>query len=98
MALRIRNLREARSLTQLQLADMAGLSRSQLSEIETERAPANTLRLTAIARALGVSIEDLFESNPEETYKAVILDLMRSMTPEDRDALIRHARALAATN
>ncbi len=93
--MKIRSLREAKGLTQLQLGDMAGLSRSQLSEIENMRKPANTLRLTAIARALGVSVEDLFEESPEETYRAVILDLMRSMPPEDLAAVIRHAMALA---
>ncbi len=97
MALRIKTLREAKGLTQLQLGDMAGLSRSQLSEIENEKKPVNTLRLTSIARSLGVSVEELFEDNPEEAYRAVILDLMRSMTDEDRDSLIRHARALAGT-
>jgi transcriptional regulator with XRE-family HTH domain len=95
MALRIRSLREAKGLTQLQLGEMAGLSRSQLSEIETETKPANTLRLTAIARALGVQVDELFEESPEDTYRAVILDLMRSMTDDDREAVIRHARALA---
>ena len=93
--MRIKSLREAKGLTQLQLGEMAGLSRSQLSEIETEKKPANTLRLSAIARALGVSVEDLFEDSPEDAYRAVIWDLMRSMTPDDRDAVIRHAQALA---
>ncbi len=95
MALRIKSLREAKGLTQSQLGEMAGLSRSQLSEIETEKKPANTLRLAAIAKSLGVSVEELFEDSPEDAYRAVILDLMRSMQPDDRDALIRHARALA---
>lgn len=93
--MRIRSLREAAGLTQLQLGEMAGLSRSQLSEIETERKPVNTLRLNAIARALGVQVEELFEDSPEDAYRAVILDLMRSMTSDDRDAVIRHAKALA---
>jgi transcriptional regulator with XRE-family HTH domain len=97
MALRIRELREAKGLTQLQLGEMAGLSRSQLSEIETETKPANTLRLASIARALGVHLDELFEESQEESYRAVILDLMRSMPAEDRDAVIRHAQALSRT-
>jgi len=96
MGLRIRHLRKAKGLTQAMLAEMAGISRSQLAEIEGERKPANTIRLAAIARALEVSVEDLFDEGEAESYRRVILDLMRTMEPEDRSALIRHAEALAA--
>ncbi|RAP39391.1 hypothetical protein BYZ73_20795 [Rhodovulum viride] len=96
MGLRIKELREGKRLSQQQLAEMAGLSRSQLSEIENERKPANTLRLTSIARALNVTVEELFTSDPAESYKKEILDLMREMAPEDREALIRYARAMAS--
>ena len=96
MGLRIRQLRKAKGLTQAMLAEMAGISRSQLAEIEGERKPANTLRLASIARALDVSVEDLFDEGEAESYRRVILDLMRSMDSEDRAALIRHAEALAA--
>lgn len=95
MALRIKTLREARGLTQGMLAEMAGLSRSQLSEIETERKPANTLRLNAIAAALGVSVDALFEDGNREAYVSEILSLMRDMPEDDRQAIIRHAKALS---
>ena len=62
MTLKIRALRIAAGLSQQMLAEKAGISRSQLSEIETEAKPANTLRLNSIANALGVQVEDLFES------------------------------------
>lgn len=95
MGLRIKELRQAKGLSQQLLAEMAGVSRSQLSEIENERKPANTLRLAAIARALDTTVEDLFDyGDKAESYRRVILDLMRLMDPEDRDALIRHAEAL----
>lgn len=96
MALRIRELREQRGLTQQMLAEMAGISRSQLSEIENERKPANTVRLAAIAKALGQEVEDLFSQDDAESYRRVILDLMKSMHPDDRLAVIRHAQALAS--
>lgn len=75
---------------------MAGISRSQLSEIENERKPANTVRLAAIAKALGQEVEDLFSQDDAESYRRVILDLMKSMHPDDRLAVIRHAQALAS--
>lgn len=94
MPLRVKELRKERGLSQEQLAAMAGVSRSQLSEIETEAKPANTLRLASIARALGVPVHDLFASPNGESYEAVVLDLMRAMSDEDRKALLHYARAM----
>lgn len=96
MGLRIKELREGRGWSQALLADKARISRSQLSEIETERKPANTLRLSSIARALGVHVDELFTDDARETYKSVILSLMRDMDEADREQVIRHARALAS--
>lgn len=91
MSLRIKSLREARGWTQADLAEKARMSRSQLAMIENETRPANTLRLNAIAAALDVEAQDLFES-PESH----LIELVRGLRPEDRDALVRMAEALAA--
>lgn len=93
MGLRIKQLRKAKGLTQAELGDIAGVSRSQLAEIENETAPANTLRLAAIARALEVTVDDLFDS--EDAYRRLILDFMREMAPEDRAHVLRFAESLA---
>lgn len=93
MSLRIRELRIERGWTQADLANRAGVSRSQLAMIETETRPANTLRLNAIAAALGVKPEALFASGSE--YQALI-DLLGRISSEDRAALVRMAEALAA--
>lgn len=94
MGLRIRQLRKERGLTQAQLSDMAGISRPQLAQIEAETRPANTLRLASIARALQVSVDDLFDAGEEDAYRRLILDLMRDMTPEDRATVLRVAEGL----
>ena len=95
MALRIRALRKAKGLSQQMLAEMAGVSRSQLSEIESEAKPANTLRLNAIAAALSVSVDQLFDEGSRDAYMDEIAALMQAMKPEDRAAIIRMAQALA---
>lgn len=95
MALRIKTLRTGRGLTQQQLAEMAGISRSQLSEIESETKPANTLRLNAIAAALAVSVDDLFDHAAKDAYRAELFNLMADMDEEDRAAILRMARAMA---
>lgn len=102
MALRVKELRKARGLSQEKLARLAGVSRSQLSEIETERKPANTRRLAAIAAALGVPVEALFATTSpvttsvDEGHQAEILQLMHKMGSEDLKTLLRIARAMAA--
>ena len=93
MALRIKELRLAKGMTQADLAGRAGLSRSQLAMIESETRPANTLRLNAIAAALGVKLETLFSAQDENQ---MLLDLLERISPEDRAALVRMAEALAA--
>jgi len=55
MATNIRDLRRTRGMTQKQLADMVGVSKSYLSELETGKKPINSLRLAAFAKALDVS-------------------------------------------
>lgn len=93
MGLRIKELRIKRGLTQQELADRARMSRSQLAMIEMETRPANTLRLNALATALGVKVEDLFESGDESSR---LIQIVRDLSPEDRAALVRIAEAMAS--
>lgn len=75
------------------MAEKSGMSRSQLAMIEKETRPANTLRLNAIAAALNVSPEELFDSGNDDWQ---FVSLVRNLAPEDRAALVRMAEALAA--
>ena len=93
MALRIRKLRDEKGWTQEELASKAGISRSQLAMIEKETRPANTLRLNAIAAALGVTADELFETNANERR---MIGILRALSDDDAEALVRVAEALAA--
>ncbi|TMV86443.1 helix-turn-helix transcriptional regulator [Thioclava sp. BHET1] len=93
MALRIKELRVEKGWTQDTLAAKAGMSRSQLAMIEKESRPANTLRLNAIASALGVATEDLFETDERERR---IIRILRSLNEENADALLRVAEAFSS--
>jgi transcriptional regulator with XRE-family HTH domain len=95
MALLIKQLRLERGMNQEMLAAKAGMSRSQLSEIESGKKPANTLRLAAIAKALGVDEKDLFSPGAESAYESEIHQLMKRMSDDDREALLHMARAFA---
>jgi transcriptional regulator with XRE-family HTH domain len=95
MSLRIKALRIAAGLSQQHLADKANMSRSQLSEIETEVKPANTIRLNAIADALGVNVEDLFDRGSKDQYIKELEEIISKISEDDRDVILRLAKSLA---
>jgi DNA-binding XRE family transcriptional regulator len=53
--------REYRGMTQQQLADAAGISKPYLSQIETGKRTGTTEILSAIAKALEVSLDEVVE-------------------------------------
>jgi len=55
--------REYRELTQQQLADTAGISKPYLSQIETGKRVGTTEILSAIAKALDVSLDEVITTN-----------------------------------
>jgi DNA-binding XRE family transcriptional regulator len=54
--------REYRQFTQQQLADRAGISKAYLSQIESGKRTGTTEVLSAIARALNLSLDDIVVS------------------------------------
>lgn len=59
MGAMIRSARETKGLTQLEIANGAGLSRTQITNIELDRTDVPTKTLMRIAQALGVRAGDL---------------------------------------
>jgi DNA-binding XRE family transcriptional regulator len=57
--------REYRDLTQQQLASMAGISKPYLSQLETRKRTGTTDVLSAIAKALNVSLEQVADPGRE---------------------------------
>ena len=57
---RFSELREKQGLSQTQLADMAGIGRTHLSQIENGAVAARIDTLHALALALGLKLEELF--------------------------------------
>lgn len=94
MVLRIKELRESRKWTQQELADRSNMSRSQLAMIEAETRPANTIRLNAISKALGVKPEALFDNADGDR---ALVDKIKDLQPDDRLTIIRMVEALGAT-
>ena len=98
IAKRVRALREARSLTQEQLAEMSGLSRDGVSRIErAERSPQGG-SLERLASALQVPVAALFSDEVPERAPAdataEISALLRHLGPEDARIVVRVVRVL----
>jgi DNA-binding XRE family transcriptional regulator len=53
--------REARGLTQQQVADAAGISKPYLSQIETGKRKGSTQSLASIAKSLNVSLDEIVD-------------------------------------
>ena len=94
MLLRVKELRIARQMTIEQLASLAGMSKSYLSEIENGKKQINGRRLEAIARVLGVTAADLISDSSISSDLSAHLDVIRHLPPEDRAAVLRHAMSL----
>lgn len=60
----IRRLREERGLSQEALAELAGMNYKYLGRIELAQVSAGAAMLIGIAKALGVTVGDLFDTTP----------------------------------
>ncbi len=99
---RIRIARRDKGLTQDELADRVGVSRSAVAQWETGRTGQVTGNLARIAGALDVNVEYLMHGDdkraPAEARQGdelALLRLYRECDPEDRQMLLRTARRLA---
>lgn len=63
MIMRIKQLREAKGIRQIELAADMGVNQTTVSMWETESALPRTRQLPALARVLGVTISELFEDD-----------------------------------
>jgi transcriptional regulator with XRE-family HTH domain len=59
MAIKLKRLREQRGLSQEQLAERAGISRTYLARLETARQDPRLSTLEKLAKALRVKVQDL---------------------------------------
>ena len=63
---RVRELREARDLTQAQLADLVGVSRKTVNTVENAVFVPSTVIALKLARALGEPVEALFSLSRDD--------------------------------
>ncbi|MHB1598011.1 MAG: substrate-binding domain-containing protein [Acidimicrobiales bacterium] len=91
----LRSARLARSLSQLQLAGLAGVSRQAIAAVEAGRSEPSLRLALALARVLGVGVEDLFAT--ESALPAIRAEPLAPLGPQgSRVALAPLAGRLVA--
>ena len=96
MKLRIRELRMERGLTVEQLADMVGLSKSYVSEIENGKKQANQLRIQRFSEALGVKVFELLDQDAIGLDERNLLTDFAKMDADMRTTLLAVAASMAS--
>lgn len=88
---RVKKLRQDRSWSLEELAAASGVSRSMLSEIERERANPTLTVTFRIARAFGMSLQDLIESagSPASNIQIIRADDTAQVFRSDKQCQIR---------
>lgn len=103
VAARIRESRRSLGLTQEELAQRIGVSRSAIAQWETDRTGQVRANLARVAAVLGVSIGYLLtgesygmESVAETAGERALLNLYRQIQDAGRAELLRQARRILA--
>lgn len=94
---KLRRRRRELGLTQLVVATDSGIDRSHLANVEAGRRSLGTDALVAVAQRLNLSLDFLAAAEGEDPHgaaharneaEAVVLALVRSLSPDAMDALI----------
>lgn len=91
---RIRNERKSQKMTQERLAELADLSTSHMSHIESGRTKVSLPSLILIANSLHATVDDLLHDNIEASYEAFdkdFKDLISDCTPKEKDVIFQAA-------
>lgn len=90
---RLRELRKAAGLSQVQLAERTGVSQSAISQIENDAIAMDTAWMRAFARELRCQPADFLadSDNPDRLSadERALVDTYRAATPEQRELLLR---------
>ena len=97
---RIQAARKARNLSQAALAEKAGLSASQVSQIEQGKNDPKTQTLIRILEALQVPADQILRANipsVSEIGKTEYSELLSDCTPQEIETLIAFTKQLKET-
>jgi transcriptional regulator with XRE-family HTH domain len=93
----LRQWREKAKLSQEELAERVGTTKSVISLLENEKRPLSAKWLRKFAEALDTTPGRILDVNPDEA-SADILDIWDHIRVKDRPTAIRVLRSLTGTN
>ena len=91
---RIRTLRNAQGLSQVQLADRAGMSPRYLSEVEAGKRHVSFTWLNALAKQLSIPLAELLDFEEPQSKAAVLRQLHAILEDLPLDQLLFLQRAM----
>ncbi len=98
---RIKSVREKKKITQLELAEQTGLSRSYIGQVETGTRNASLDTIIAIANCLKISIEEILKDSVDFSSKEVSLSeaetILQDCTPGEERILTKNLKNLRET-
>ena len=89
---RIHDVRTQKNMTQAELADKAGISLSQVSDIETGKSSMRIGSFIGIVEALQVSADVLLRTDIPEVnniYKSEFAELLEDCTPTEIESILK---------
>lgn len=99
MGLKIRDLRKARKLTGEQLAEMVGVTKGYISELENGKKTPGAGLVLRLADALKVEVFELYEGTLAEQKAGALrahMEVMSQLEDADRAAIVKAALGLLA--
>lgn len=93
----LKQWREKAKLSQEELADKIGTTKSVISLLENEKRPLSAKWLRKLAEALDTTPGRILDVNPDEA-NADVLDIWDHIRVKDRPTAIRVLRSLTGTN
>ena len=94
---RIADMRLSRGITQIQLAEMTGLSRVYIGYIEQGKRCGTIMTYLDIVTALGYSLNDLVSDNLSDVVPELILEFnsaLRGCSEDQKDSIVRIFREM----
>ena len=94
---RIADMRLSRGITQIQLAEMTGLSRVYIGYIEQGKRCGTIMAYLDIVTALGYSLNDLVRDNLSDVAPELILEFssaLKGCSADQKDSIVRIFREM----
>lgn len=95
-AANIKRHRKNAKLTQAELAERAGLPRATLANMEREGSNPGVQSIIAVAKALGITVDELVTPSPEHRYYKVTPDEMQEYRAENGRFLAKLVSPIAS--